>query len=164
MSIDINVKMDVRDLEEVTREAVRGMADDIQRLSREDITSGGFGRWAKGTRTSVQSQAGNNYTVLLKVRPGFLKAYEYGAVAIGRPMLWIPSPENSFKKTRAKRLVRDTQVKMFRPPGKNVLISSKTGKVMFIGIPSVKIVPRLHLVDIAELEASRFVERLKDRR
>ena len=151
--LHVNTKLAVHDFAKVTREAVDAFAQDLEAAERADIAAGGMQRFAKQTRVRVRPKGDRGWDVNVFPRPNWIRAWEYGATAVGNPMLWIPAPGNIFGHMRARRYPG----KLIRPKGSNVLINAVTRKVAFIGVPRTTIQSTLHLRQIAEEKAARFV-------
>jgi hypothetical protein len=165
LQIDLNVSL--WDFGKLTREAVRTMAKDLEAEERADISAAGMQRFAQRTSVRVATVHGG-FDVYVNLRPGWMKAWEMGAVSVprrrqktagGQPLLWIPVPDGPRIRARGFRRVFG---KLYRPKGKNVLISVETGRVAYIGIPSSTIQPVLHQRDIAEEQAAKFTEHLQE--
>jgi hypothetical protein len=150
----VNAKLAVRDFSKVTREAVDALAKGLEVLERADIAAAGMQRYAKKTRVRVRTRGEHGYDVQVYPRPNWMRAWEYGATSVGSPLLWIPAPGNIFGNIRAKKYPG----KLIRLKGKNILINAVTRKIAFIGIPRTSIQASLHLRQIAEEEAARFIE------
>jgi hypothetical protein len=151
----VDVKMDVADFESITREAVKVLAKELEGAERANIAAAGMARYAKRTNVTVSGR-GKNWTINVRSRPNWMRAHEYGATSIGKPMLWIPV-NTPLRHQRASGY----PVKLFRPPGTNVLINTKTRRVAYVGIPAATIRPRLQMREIAEKYAAKFVENLQ---
>jgi len=149
----VDVKMDVADFESITREAVKVLAKELEAAERADVAAGGMARYAKKTTVSVSGR-GQNWTINVRSRPNWMRAWEYGATSIGKPMLWIPVGA-------VHQRAKGYPVRLFRPPGTNVLINTRTRRVAYVGVPATTIAPRLHMRDIAEKYAAKFVENLQ---
>ena len=153
---EIGVDLNLRDYGAVTRAAVNELSQSLEARSRTEISAGVGRRQAKTSYSRIRGIGKGGYEVNFFARPGWVVGYEYGAVSVGRPLLWMPAPGSPYR-GRA----RDYPGKLYRPKGRRVLINPVTRKVAYIGIPQVTTTARLHLRDIAEDEAVRFVDRMK---
>jgi hypothetical protein len=155
--LQIDVKWNVADFGELTREAVAATAKSIINKGREDMLRGGkFGRFQKGlTSRTTKIQAG--YQIRIFQKPGFLKGFEYGMSSQGKPLLWIPVPGlESIHGMKAKKFPG----KLIRPRGKNVLIGARDRKVRYIGVRNVTNRRRTHIKEIAFDEAEKLTQQI----
>jgi hypothetical protein len=177
-SFQVEAKVDIADFDDITRKAVKKLGDELQVKEREDVAAGGMARFARRTRVFVRSGGQHGWVIDVVARPNWMRVHEYGAISVAasrggkavrpgkgkawtvdyQPMLWVPlfTP-----RMRAATFVK-TRYKLFKPPGKNVLISPLTGKVLYYGIPRMENRPILHMREIAEEEAEKFVENVQD--
>ena len=51
--------------------------------------------------------------------------------------------------------------KLWRPPGTNILINAKTGRIAYVGVEQQTTRPNLHMRDIAEEKSAQFIEYLQ---
>jgi hypothetical protein len=155
----VQTRMSMSNFANVTREAVDALAKDLEASQRADIAAGGMQRFAKSkkNRVAVHKRGETGYAVRMYLWPNFMKAWEYGATSVGKPMLWLPAPGNIFGRSRA----RQYGGKLIKLKGKNILINAVTRKIAFIGIPRTQIQPVLHLRQIAEDKAAKFISYMK---
>src|SRR5215470_598550 len=99
---EVDVKFSVKDLEEITREAVNQLAKDLEAAVRADIASAGMARFANRTKVSVRGKQGKGFVVNVNARPGWMKAFENGAVSVGEPMLWMAVPGATYPHQKAR--------------------------------------------------------------
>lgn len=155
----VQTRMSIRNFANVTRDAVDGLAKDIEAEMRADIAAGGMQRFAKSkrNRVAVRSRGETGYAIQMYLWPNFMAAWEYGATTVGAPILWIPAPGNIFGRMRASKYPG----KLIKLPGKNILINPVTKKIAYIGVRRTTIKPRLNLREIAEDRAAKFVNYIK---
>lgn len=153
----VDVKVNVRDYGEILRSTVTKLATKIRQRSRQDIARTGMGdRFVRGLTTKVNKVEGG-YRLAVNQSPGFMKVFEYGGVSVGKPMLWFGITPDS-RGIRA----RNYQGKLFRPKGKNVLVSSKDHRIIYVGVTSINHRQRFHLRAIAEEEANNFLDDMQE--
>ena len=159
MTMEVEVRWNVPQYDPIVREAVNEVAKDIRDRARMDIPRAGhFGsRFITGLRTHVNKVEGG-YKFEVATRPAFAKVFEYGGTSVGHPLLWIPVAPDS-KRIRAKVYPR-LYAKLYRPRGKNVLISTKDKKVKYVGVRSTTNRPRFHIRQIAIEEANKYAEKM----
>ena len=153
----VEVKTTLREYGPVVRSAAVALSRSLRQNMRQDIARAGhFGKYAKGLTTAVETapKAGG-YIVNVFLRPSFLKVEEYGGVSVGKPLLWIPAGRLRIK-------LRNYGGKLIRPKGRNILVRPGDGRVMYIGVSSVTHKPRFHLRDIAQKEAEKFLELMRE--
>jgi hypothetical protein len=156
MALEIKVDVKIANYRDIIKLAADDMAKSMLLRAQLDIASVGR-RFIKGIRVPVKRITGG-YDVQILQTPAYGKVYEFGGVSKGKApsgMLWIPLQRG--RRTRAKK----RKGKLFRPRGRNVLMNRKTGKVEFIGVPSVTHQRRTHLRRIASEEAAKFSQRIK---
>jgi hypothetical protein len=153
MALEIKVDVKIANYRDIIKAAADDMAKSMLLRAQLDVASVGR-RFIKGIRVPVKRITGG-YDVQILQTPAYSKVYEFGGVSKGKPLLWIPLQRG--RRTRAKK----RKGKLFRPRGRNVLMNRKTGKVEFIGVPSVTHQRRTHLRRIASEEAAKFTQRIK---
>lgn len=160
-SFEVEAKISVADLDELTRNAVKEFSKELESKERENIAAAGMARFARRTTVRVFRLGQSGWEIQVLARPNWMRAWEFGFTSVGRPMLWMPAPDTG-KRRRAKTWLRLGRGKrrLIRPKGKNVLINAATGQVLYIGIPRTQGGPKLSMRQIAEEEAERFVEQL----
>ena len=156
MPLQVEAKVNVKDLGPITRYAVTAVSRDIRERSRLDLARAGMPvKWQKGLKTRVDRFPGG-YRIKVSQTPGYAKVFEKGGTSVGKPMLWIPAPDLTIR-TRARKYPG----KLWRPPGKKVLLG-RDGKVKYIGAASITNRKRTHIGEIAMEEAQKFIERMAE--
>jgi len=156
MALEIKVDVKIANYRDIIKMAAQQMARMMEVRGQLDVATVGR-RFVKGLKVPVKAISGG-YSVKMLQRPAYAKVYEFGGVSKGKApsgMLWIPLARG--RRTRARK----RKGKLFRPRGKNVLMNRKSGKVEFIGVPSVTHRRRTHLRRIASEEAAKFSQRIK---
>ena len=177
MPMEIDISVNVRNWEDVTRDAVRDLASLIRAKARADIAgSGHFPRkWIMGLTTGVR-KSGNGYVLNVYQRPSFGRVFEYGGSSEGEPLLWFGVASDTRGISASKypgKLIRPGanrggfRVIGFRVGGggsrpRNILIDPRTRQVKYIGVERVVNPQRWNIRDIAVAEAEHFLERLEE--
>jgi hypothetical protein len=172
MVFQVEIRWDVKQFGPIIHDGVTALAKTIRERSRRDIAGGLHhpDRFVKGLTTKV-SRISRGYAVQVLQRPAFAKVWEYGGISTGKPLLWLPLAPNRMR-------LRSYGGKLFRPPGKRVLIAASAGtrirgiggtgrtqgQVKYVGVTSITHRKRFHLRDIAVEEANKFVKHMAIRR
>jgi hypothetical protein len=140
----------------------RDTAQAIVSSGRADISSAGNfgGKWISGLRARVTKAGGGNLNVNVTHSVKYWRTFQEGRVITGKPLLWLPVGGRSraaqvYARNYPGRLVRVNR-KAGPPP---ILLDVGSKQVKYVGVPSVRIPKKFHLLEIARAEAAKMKER-----
>lgn len=142
--------------------AARGTAqdagDEILSLGAADISAAGnFGtKWTQGLKAKV-TEGGGFIKVSITHDEPFFQIFERGGLIKGKPLLWIPTSFSGIRNVYA----RDYPGSLFRvdrTAGVPLLLDRSTKQVKYVGLASVRIPKKFHILEIAQQVATRLKE------
>ncbi|SRR6266403_5046628 len=147
--------------------AARGAAQDakeaIEHQGSADIAAAGnFGpKWTQGLHAKISEGGGFIKVSVFHDEPFFL-VYERGALIKGKPLLWVPTSwsgiHNVFARDYPGRLFR-----VDRKSGVPLLLDVATKQVKYVGLDSVKIPKKFHILQIIQQVATKLKDFYKER-
>lgn len=152
--------------------ALRETAANVVRDGRRDIrASGRFGSaWQKGLKARFEGidragKASLDSKAIIFHSRGLAGVFEHGANIQGRPLLWIPTTPGAPPASRSGKKLTSATV-----GGRPMLFDAndrdRERKPLYIGVPSVHIPKKWHILEIAKKHAAKlkqiFFKDLKD--
>lgn len=141
------------------RLAGEGALEEMLRRGRADIAGAGrFGtRWTRGLRGSVDAR-GDNINVAVTHDVPYFDVHQEGRTIRGRPLLWIPLSYTGV--TVRARDYQNPLVRVDRKSGAAPLLLDVVDKrPVYVGLRSVKIPKRFHVVEIIREVAKTIPQR-----
>ena len=160
--------------------ALRDVAAQSVQDGRKDIAAAGPGfshaQWLSGLQyRTFDDRAGGQATLSGKAvifhKYGIAGVFESGATIKGAPLLWIPTQKGLARLGGARRPSRSGKKLTFAtvrgtPMAFDAADKARDRKPLYIGLPSVSIPKKFHIVDIVKKHAARlgeaFLKEFKD--
>lgn len=140
------------------------MATEIEEKGRRDIAAGGnfkSSRWQEGFKAKVWF-VGIDPEIRVTSKVPYFMIFEKGGTIKGKPLLWIPL---SFAKDAQGVSAKDFPDRLFRVDRKNggnpLLLSVADKKPKYVGLKSVRIPKKFHIVDIVRGVARTAQEKFR---
>ena len=160
--------------------ALRDVAADAVQEGRADIAAAGEGfthaEWLSGLQYRVFGDRVGGQATLSGVatifhKYGIASVFETGATIKGHPLMWVPTDKGLARLGGARRPSRSGKKLTFAtvkgvPMAFDAADKVRDRKPLYIGLPSVSIPKKFHIVDIVKKHAARlglaFVKEFKD--